>query len=193
MCSSSPVRTPKLQWAVGQLLTGGRWNPSPEKDTPCSKTKEKPQWHGRRGAIMIKSNPTSSRCTTHKLENNSTKEPAKVLGPKTDIPTWGSGKGIGNPQGIWLWRTEAFDYSTLKGLGKQRLLEGTKKSCVYPDPGERSRDPQETEPDLPWLFEGLLQRHGQQWPAAGTGALAPTDLGGVGSRNSFWRSPAALP
>ena len=131
MCSSSPVRTPKLQWAVGQLLTGGRWNPSPEKDTPCSKTKEKPQWHGRRGAIMIKSNPTSSRCTTHKLENNSTKEPAKVLGPKTDIPTWGSGKGIGNPQGIWLWRTEAFDYSTLKGLGETETLGGHKKNPMF--------------------------------------------------------------
>ena len=27
---------------------------------------------------------------------------AQVLGPTTDFPTWGSHKGTGNPQGIWL-------------------------------------------------------------------------------------------
>ena len=28
----------------------------------------------------------------------------KLLGPTTDFPTWGSGKGTENPQGTWLWR-----------------------------------------------------------------------------------------
>ena len=43
----------------------------------------------------------------------------KVLGPTTDFPTWGSGKGAENPQGIWLWRPVGFDYRTSTGLGKQ--------------------------------------------------------------------------
>ena len=47
---------------------------------------------------------------------------AKVLGPTTDFPTWGSGKRTENPQG-------------------NRLLEGTTKACVHQDPGERSSDP----------------------------------------------------
>ena len=42
MLSSPPVRTPKLQLAVEQPLTGGHWNPKKE-DTPCSDTRKKPQ------------------------------------------------------------------------------------------------------------------------------------------------------
>ena len=48
-----------------------------------------------------------------------------VLGPTTDLPTWGSGKGTENPQGISLWRPVGFDYRTYTGLGKQ-TLEGHK-------------------------------------------------------------------
>ena len=43
------------------------------------------------------------------------------------------------------------------------------KPCVLQDP----ETTQETDPDLP--FSGM----GQQWPAAGTGALAATDQGGM--------------
>jgi len=32
----------------------------------------------------------------------------KVLEPTTDFPTWGSGKGTENSQGIWLWRPIGF-------------------------------------------------------------------------------------
>ena len=39
------------------------------KDTPHPKTKEKPQWDGRRGTITIKSNPITAGWVTHKLEN----------------------------------------------------------------------------------------------------------------------------
>ena len=46
---------------------------------------------------------------------------AKVLGPTADFPTWRSGKGIENVQGIWLWRPIGFDYRTSTGLGKQTL------------------------------------------------------------------------
>jgi len=43
--SSPPGRAPKLQLAVEQPLTGGRWKPPPKKkkDTPCPKTKKKLQ------------------------------------------------------------------------------------------------------------------------------------------------------
>ena len=41
----------------------------------------------------------------------------EVLGPTTDFPTWGSGKGTENPQRIWLWRSEGFHYRTYTGLG----------------------------------------------------------------------------
>ena len=44
VCSSFPVRTPKLQLAVEQPWTGGQWNPpkkKKKKDIPCPKTKKK--------------------------------------------------------------------------------------------------------------------------------------------------------
>ena len=44
-----------------------------KKDTPHPKTKEKPQWDGRRGAIT-KSNPVTAGWVTHKLENTYTTE-----------------------------------------------------------------------------------------------------------------------
>ena len=45
-----------------------------KKETPHPKTKEKPQWDGRRGAITIKSNPITTGWVTHKLENTYTTE-----------------------------------------------------------------------------------------------------------------------
>ena len=41
---------------------------------PHPKTKEKPQWDGRRGTITIKSNPITAGWVTHKLENTYTTE-----------------------------------------------------------------------------------------------------------------------
>ena len=43
-----------------------------KKDTLQPKTKERPQWDGRRGTITIKSNPITTGWVTHKLENNYT-------------------------------------------------------------------------------------------------------------------------
>ena len=45
-----------------------------KRDTPHPKTKEKPQWDGRRGTITIKSNPITAGCVTQKLENTYTTE-----------------------------------------------------------------------------------------------------------------------
>ena len=72
-CSSPPVRAPKSQLVVGQPSKGGCWN-LPKKDSPHPKMKKKPKWDGRRGTIMIKSNPIPAECMTHKLENNNTRE-----------------------------------------------------------------------------------------------------------------------
>ena len=63
MCSSSPVRTPKLQIAAEQLSTGECWIP-PKKDTPHPRAKEKPQQDGRRGEIAFRIKPhTCQRCS----------------------------------------------------------------------------------------------------------------------------------
>ena len=56
MCSSSPVRTPKLQLAAEQLSTGECWIP-PKKDNPHPRSKEKPQQDGRRGEIAFRIKP----------------------------------------------------------------------------------------------------------------------------------------
>ena len=53
MRSSPPVKALKSKLAVEQPSTGGHWNP-PENNTPCPKTKEKPQQHSRIGTIKIK-------------------------------------------------------------------------------------------------------------------------------------------
>ena len=45
-----------------------------KKDTPHPKTKGKPQWDGRRGAITVKSNPITAGWVTHRLENTYTTE-----------------------------------------------------------------------------------------------------------------------
>ena len=52
MHSSFPVRTPKLQLAAEQTLTGEYWIP-PIKDTPHPRAKEKPQQDGRRGKVTL--------------------------------------------------------------------------------------------------------------------------------------------
>ena len=62
-------------------------------------------------------------------------------GTTTDFPTWGSGKGTKNSQGV-------VDYRTYRTEETDSWRAQT-KSCAHQDPGERSNDPQETEPDLP--------------------------------------------
>ena len=52
------MRTPKLQLAGEQPLTGECWIP-PKKDTPPPRTKEKPQQDSKRGEITFKNLPVS--------------------------------------------------------------------------------------------------------------------------------------
>ena len=131
------------------------------KDTPGPKTKKKQQWDGRRSTTTIKSNPIPAGWVTHKLENNNTKEVLALLW-RFWIPVfqaWEFKKGTVNPQGIWPSRPVGFDYRTFRGVGEkdsswrpQTKLTRTKterKGAVYP---------QETEPKLPAVLEGLGQR-----------------------------------
>ena len=162
MNSSSSARTPKLLLAAEQPSTGGCWNP-PKKDTPCPKTKKKPQSDGRRGAIMIKSNPIPAKWMTHKLENNNTKEVLPLLwrlwAPHQASQTGGLAKGLGI-LGIWLWRPAGIDHKTATEQGETEtpLLEDTNKiSGAHHDPGGRCRGLNQT---YLWLLEGLLQRCG---------------------------------
>ena len=64
----------------------------------------------------------------------------KVLGATTDFPTWGSGKGTENSQGIWLWRPVGFNYRIYTGLGNT-LLEGRNKTLCAPGPRRKEQWP----------------------------------------------------
>ena len=55
------------------------------------------------------------------------------------------------------------------------------EAYVHPDPGDRSSDPtKRMTKTCPGVSRSLQQRHGQQWPAAGLGAVTvavhPWDL-----------------
>ena len=56
VCSSSPVRTPKLQLTAEQPFIGKCWIP-PKKDTTHPREKEKPQQDNRRGEIVFRIKP----------------------------------------------------------------------------------------------------------------------------------------
>ena len=78
-----------------------------KKDTTHPKTKEKPQWDGRRGAITVKSNPITAGSVTHKLENIYTTEVhpwSEVSEPHVRLPKLG----------VWQWEEEFLENQTLK-------------------------------------------------------------------------------
>ena len=69
-----------------------------------------------------------------------------------------SSKGTGNPQGIWLWRSEGFDYRASTGLEETETLGGHKQNLVCPrTQGEGAVAPPETEQTCLWVFGGLLR------------------------------------
>ena len=53
--------------------------PTKKKDTPCPKTKRKPEQDGRRGTTTMNSNPIPTEWVTHGLKNNETKEVLLLL------------------------------------------------------------------------------------------------------------------
>jgi len=105
----------------------------------------------------------------------------KVLGSTTDFPTWGSGRGTKNPQGIWLWRPVGFDYRTYTGLGKQ-TLGGHKQNLVRTGSQEKGAvTPQRLTQTCLWVSRSLRWRRGSavaccrvgdtEWGSAATGAF----------------------
>ena len=72
--------------------------------------------------LSYQASPRNDPQTGEQFYQRSSHTFAKVLGPTTDFPTWGSSKRTEHLQG-------------------NRFLEGTTKSFVYQDPGERSSDP----------------------------------------------------
>ena len=129
---------------------------------------------------------------THVLENNYTRHShtvVKALGPTTDFPIWGSGKGTENPQGIWRWRPKGCDYRISTGVGKQ-TLGGHKQNLVCTqDPEERSSDPTRDWARLARECQRVFSEGmGQPWPAGESEALNIIVLGAKMSRHkSFWR------
>ena len=111
----------------------------------------------------------------------------KVLGPTTDFPSWGSGKGTEYPKRTWLWRSAGFDYRTSIGLWKQRL-RGHKQNLVFTRTQEKgAMTSQETEPDLPGCAWESLAEAWLDSDLPGGRALSATVLGGPTCwHKSFW-------
>ena len=109
--------------------------------------------------------------TGEQLYQRSSRTVGKFLGPKTDLPTWWSGKGTEKPQGIWLWRPVELDYRASTGLGKQ-TLGGHKQIFVSTRTQEKEAvTPQETEQtclECPGVSVGGM---GWQWTAVGSETL----------------------
>ena len=126
-----------------------------KKDTPHAKTKEKPQWDGRRGAITIKSNPITAG--------------GWLTNWKTLIPQKSTHWSEGTEShvrllnlGVWQREEEFLENQTLKASGnwlkdfgrtggnRDSTLGGHTQSSVHiGTQGKEQWPPGETEPDLP--------------------------------------------
>ena len=118
-----------------------------KKDTPHPKTKEKPQWDGRRGAITIKSNPVTAGWVTHRLENTYTTVvhplERRFWAPRQASQPAGPATGGGIPReseslkatGIWMQdfdRTEGKRDATLGGNTQSGMHVGTQGKEQWP-------------------------------------------------------------
>ena len=135
-----------------------------KKDTPHPKTKDKPQWDGRRGAITIKSNPITAGWVTHKLENTYTTEVhplERMFCPHVGLPNLG----------VRQWEYKFLENQTLKasGIGLQDLdrtggnrdstLGGHTQSSVHTETQGKEQWPhRRLNQTYLLVLEGLLQR-----------------------------------
>ena len=95
MCSSSPVRTPKLQLVDEQPSTGECWIP-PKRDTPYPREKEKPQQDGRRGKTTFRIKPhTRQRCLRGLKQTLGTSGPRDTTETETELCLSVSCRGTG--------------------------------------------------------------------------------------------------
>ena len=114
MCSSSPVKTPKLQLdelehssPVKQPSTGELWIPHTKKDTLHSRAKEKTKQDGRRGEIEFRIKPHTCqrlRGLKQNLVHTRTQRPHRHCArPVFESPAevWVS-SGLPQGQGLWV-------------------------------------------------------------------------------------------
>ena len=166
MCSSSPVRTLKLQLAAEQPLTGESWIP-PKNDTPHPRAQEKPQQDCRRGKITFRTKPHT--CQRHSEGSNKTvcaselRDPTETAQSRLWVfeclmqryglaPASSRGRSSGcNYLGLQtLWHKPSWRSSPLTPPQSRQYLDRTELTdswraqtelCAYQDPGERSSDP----------------------------------------------------
>ena len=137
-----------------------------KKDTPHPKTKEKPQWDGRRSTITIKSNPITAGWVTHKLENTYTTEVHPL-----EWMFWASRQA--SNLGVRQWEEEFLENQTLKTSGlslqvfdrnggnRDSTLGGhTQSSVRIGTQGKEQWPHRRLNQTYPLVLEGLLQRWG---------------------------------
>ena len=170
MSSSPSARAPKLQLSSEQPLTEECWIKDTKKNTQCPMTK-KPEGDGRRGTIMIKSNPIPTRWVTHKPQNNNTKEVFPLLWRFWTKHQASQPGGLTKEQEIPRESDLEGQWNLIIGLpqdwGKQRLQswKAQTKSCMHQDPEERSRDPTGD-----WIKISLLVLEVLLWRPGSAGA-----------------------
>ena len=163
LCAPGP-RDPTKDWArhafecfsVSWGGMGQQWPAAGDRSSGCSRPGRSCVWHKsswRRSPLAPpQSHWADDPQTGEQLYQRNFRTVAKVLGPTTDFPTWGSSKGTEKPQGTW--RSVRFDYRTSTGLGKQ-TAEGHKQNLVCTRTQEKGAvTPQKTEPDLPVSVQG---------------------------------------
>ena len=182
VCSSSPVRTPKLQLTAEQPLTGECWIP-PRKDTPCPRAKEKPQQDGRRGKITFRIKPHmlqrrsegSNKPGIHRTWRPHRDSQSCVGVSAAEVQVSSGllqGQGLWGQQ-TWVWHKPSWRRSpliapqslhrTYTGLGKQ-TFGGPKQNLVCTRTQEKGAGtPQETDPDLPVECPGVSGGGVGQW------------------------------
>lgn len=78
----------------------------------------------------LQNSQVSDPSTGEQLYNKSSHTVAKFLGSTTDLPNWGSAKGLGIPRDPTC-RSVGFDHKTFTGMGKHQILKSTDKPCVH--------------------------------------------------------------
>ena len=91
--------------------------------------KGKPQWSGRRGTGVIKSNPIPTGWLSHKLYCTGSPTRVRLLSHTVGSPAWGSGNMRRSPHSIWLWRPVGFDHRT--GANRISILGGHTQGLVH--------------------------------------------------------------
>ena len=143
-----------------------------QKDTSHPKTKEKPQWDSRRGAITIKSNSITAEWVTHNCSPLS--DWRTIIPQKSTHWSEGSEPHVRLPNlGIWQWEEEFPENQTLKpsriwlqdidrtGGNRDSTLGGHTQSSVHiRNKGKEQWPRRRLNQTYLLVSEGLLQRQG---------------------------------